>query len=83
METKNKDSGKGVAGLVLGIFSIVFSWVPFLGLATGIIGIACSCAEKPKTGMSTGGLVTSIIGTVGSAIYMLFWILIGAALSTI
>ena len=75
----NKEkNGLGIASLVLGISSITFWWVPFLGLASGIIGIVCSAKQRKShsNGIATGGLVTSIIGVVISAIYN-FLILIG------
>ena len=78
MKEKSKDSEHGIAGLVLGIISIVFFWVPFLGLASGIIGIVCSNSKKPRKVIATGGIVTSIIGTVLSAVYLLIWIFVGA-----
>ena len=78
---KNKSTGVGVASLVLGIFSIVFCWFPFVGLGAGIVGLVCACRENPRSGIATGGLVTSIIGMVFSALYLVFWILVGAVLS--
>ena len=59
----------GVASLVLGIVSIIFtftgpaSWVGFI---VGIIGIILGAAARKNepNGIATGGLVCSIIGTV-------------------
>ena len=78
----NKDNGKGVASLVLGIISIVFCWVPLLALVGGIVGIVLSVKQRKEysNGIATAGLVTSIIGTVFSAFYMLIWIFIGTAI---
>ena len=55
--------GLGVASLVLGILSIV---IPYLGLILGIIGIVLAVKQRSvmREGLSTAGLVTSIIGTV-------------------
>ncbi|MET0930437.1 MAG: DUF4190 domain-containing protein [Aeromicrobium sp.] len=67
-----KTNGKAVAGLVLGIVSILFC---YLGLLIGPVAIILSVmagreitAQPPGTaggkGMATAGLVTGIIGTV-------------------
>lgn len=64
----------GVASLVTGIASLVFSWVPLLGLALGIVGTVCGGkGQKDETqkGLATGGLVCGIIGTVIGAIFTL------------
>ncbi|MBS3141167.1 DUF4190 domain-containing protein [Candidatus Woesearchaeota archaeon] len=74
---ENKSNTLGITSLVLGIVSIVFCWVPIMGLVAGIIGIVLSVKQKKvfPNGIATGGLVTSIIGTVFSVLYNIFWIL--------
>ena len=59
-----------IAGLVLGIVSVSFFWVPLIFIA-GIIGIIFSVsgrkkalAENKSAAMGTAGLVLSIIGLV-------------------
>lgn len=70
----NKSNGMAIAGLVLGIVSIAFSWLTFVGLVAGIVGLVLSvmgrknCAPG-QTGMVTAGLVLSIIGIVFSGIF--------------
>lgn len=73
---ENKSNGYGIASLVLGIISIIFCWIPILGLVSGILGIIFYAQQKKifPNGISTGGLVTSIIGLVFSALYNLFWL---------
>ena len=78
METKNKDSGRGIGSLILGICSNVFCWVPFLGLIFGVVGMILGFSEEPRTGIATGGIVTSIIGTVISGMYTIFWIFVAS-----
>ena len=56
-----------VASLVLGIISILFSFIPalnFVGLASGIVGLILGIIAKKQnpSGMATAGLVLSIIG---------------------
>lgn len=55
--------GSGTAGLVLGIFSILFSWFWPLGLLFGILGIIFSGLGMKARGKSAmAGLILSIIG---------------------
>ena len=77
--------GKAIAALVLGIAAIVFSYVPFLGLAAGIVGIFLALGSKKEGfvgGMLTGGLVCSIIGAALSAIATISCIACTACLAT-
>lgn len=71
MEEK-KSNGFAIAALVLGIVSIVFSFIglSWLGLIIGIVGIVLAVVAKKKnpTGMATAGLVLSIIGTIFCAL---------------
>ena len=74
----NNGKGLAVAGLVLGIISVVFLWVPFVNtvaLICGIIGIVCSAKGRAintryrePSCLATAGLVLSIIGTALSGI---------------
>lgn len=66
--------GAAIAGLVLGIVSIVcwfFGYGALVGLITGIIGIICSSSAKKSGfvgGVQTAGFVCSLIGLIGSAL---------------
>lgn len=73
-----KNDGKAVAGLILGIVSIVSS-CSGSGVLFGILGIVFSCMSRKEaknnpngttgnSGLSTGGLICSIIGIVISVI---------------
>lgn len=61
-----KNNNVAIAGLVIGIFSILGCWVPFWDLILSIAGIICSAIglshKEQATGMAIGGLITSIIG---------------------
>jgi len=74
----------GVAALVLGIISIILSFTPiaWIGIIAGVVGIVLAVLERKKapSGIATGGLVTSIIGTVLSAILFLACVLCVAAM---
>ena len=66
----------GVASLVLGILSIIVSFagigVQWIGCIFGLLGIifgANGRKDPEKRGISTGGLVCSIIGFILSAIF--------------
>jgi hypothetical protein len=73
--SSNPNSGKGlgVAGLVLGIIAVVFSFVPCLGayaVFPGVIAIVLSAISLSKAnkanaqkGLAIAGLVCSIVGT--------------------
>ena len=70
----NKTNGMAIAGLVLGIVSLVFCWIAFVGLIAGIVGLILSVmgrknCQPGQTGMVTAGLVLSIIGVVFSGIW--------------
>lgn|SRR5688572_29953096 len=83
MSTQQSNS-KAVLALVMGIISIVLSWVPIIGTVLGILAIVFAnqskrlIAENPDLastkGMTTGGLVTGIIGLCLSVIYLIYWI---------
>jgi len=71
-----------VAGLVLGILSVVGAIIPGVNIVPwwvlGIVGIVVSVIARSKaqkagqpTGTATAGLVLSIIGTV---LALIFWI---------
>lgn len=76
--TKAEESAKGpaVASLVLGIVGVVTCWAGFfslIGFICAIIGIvlAVKARKIAKTGLSTAGLVLSIIGTCLGGIGMI------------
>ena len=76
----------GIAGLVLGIISVVIGgFIPsvgWLGLIVGIVGIilAAIACKKEKKGINTAGLVLSIIGT---ALCLVFWIACALCAATV
>lgn len=65
-----------VAGLVLGILSLIFgSWI---GLIIGVLGIVFSVRGlSSRKGLATGGLVCAIIGTVWNLLVVIQIINIG------
>ena len=74
----------GIASLILGILSVVVGVGGFLlgplsivGLAMGIVAIVLSAiaGKRAKSGLTTGGLVCGIIGTVFCFIPAIIWIL--------
>ena len=72
-----------IAGLTLGILSLIVVWFFALGgLVLGIVGIVFSIKgrrEIDSKGMATGGLVCSVIGTAISSIALILTIfLVGA-----
>ena len=62
-----KNNNMAIAGLIIGIFSLLGCWIPFWNLILSVAGIVCSAiglAHKGRSGMAIGGLVTSIIALV-------------------
>lgn len=64
-----------IASLVLGIISVVCSFIGGLnlvGLVVGIVGLVLGIVAKKKapSGMATAGIVLSIIGIVLTAIVL-------------
>lgn len=68
----NAGKGMGIAGLVIGIFAVIFSLIPCIGMwaiVPGVIGVILSAlsmkqaaAANAPRGMAIGGLICSIIG---------------------
>lgn len=74
---QSNTKGMAIAGLIMGIASIVCPWLPvpflsILALILGIVGIVLSVKVRKQNdenrGMATAGLVLSIIGVVLSGI---------------
>ena len=79
MPPHDAGKGKGIASMVCGICSIVFSFIPFLGLGVAIAGLILSVSAARDGyigGMRIAGLVCSIIGTVFGGFYTM--IILGA-----
>ena len=77
-QTSNTSGGKGagIASLILGIMSLVLApWglVAVLALILGIVGMILAIVQnkKNKTGVATGGLITSIFGMVISILVLI------------
>lgn len=68
-----KSSGLAIAGLIMGIFTLIFCWVPVVGFILGILGLIFSIAGIAKKnggakGAAIAGLVMTILGAVISII---------------
>jgi hypothetical protein len=86
--------GKAVASLVLGILSVVFCWFGYIAAASlilSIIGLVLSVSAKKEMqvsgnymarGLSTGGLVLSIIGLSLSAILFICFLVCVSTISS-
>lgn len=62
---------ESVAGLVLGLVTVLLSWIPLLGLGVGIVGVVFGHkgmlhvrASRIHNGMASAGFILSIIGIV-------------------
>jgi hypothetical protein len=70
-----KGDGMAIAGLVLGIISLVLFWLTFFDLIPVVLGIVFSILGRrsvKRRKMATWGLVLSIIGLVLVIIYLVF-----------
>ncbi len=71
-----KTNGFGIAGLILGILTLVTCWIPivplffgFFGLILCIIGL---CMKNAGKGQAIAGLVMTLIGVVIGVVMILF-----------
>lgn len=74
---QRSENNLSVASLVLGIVTLVFFWLPFISVITGIIGMVIAIIalikEEHKV-MAIIGMVLSILGVALSAIMILGYI---------
>ncbi|MBP5494242.1 MAG: hypothetical protein J6X97_04035 [Lachnospiraceae bacterium] len=70
--------GLSIAGLIIGIASLLCCAFPCLNCVLGIAGLIISIIAKKKkaAGPATGGLITSIIGLVAAFIVIVVWLII-------
>ena len=79
-EPEKRPNGIAVAGLVMGILTIVLCWFPGIPFLTGLLGLIFSIAGLAKKnarskGAAVAGLILSIVGGALS-VFMLFALLI-------
>ena len=72
---EKRPNGIAAAGLVMGILTMVFFWLPGIPLLTGLMGIIFSIAGIAKKnarykGAAVAGLILSITGSALSIIYL-------------
>ena len=89
---EKKPQGQAIAGMVLGIVGLLFSFgaycVWFLSLPLTLVGVIlsalaikkCSAGVARGKGMAIAGLVTSIIGLIWTVIWMILWGVVAAAI---
>ena len=80
--SKPKTKAFSVVSLTLGIISILFCFIGWLGFIVGIAAIAFSAVSRIKLGyfdsMSVAGLILGIFGVVFGAFYMIFTLIFGS-----
>lgn len=78
-EPSNTTPGMSIAGLVMGIVSIVLTCCCGGGIIFGIAGLIMSISgnKQNQTGVGTAGLVCSIIGIVLNIFSIIYWVLAG------
>lgn len=73
-DTQKPTKAWGIAGLILGILSLILFLAPYFGLPLAIAAIVFYGVQKKHqpTGPATAGLVTGIIGVVINSIALIF-----------
>ncbi|MFN2555634.1 MAG: hypothetical protein ABR592_01970 [Nitriliruptorales bacterium] len=77
------EANYGTASMVLGILSIVFFWIPLIGLGLAVPAVALSVPgllRQPKDGQSIAGLTTGLVGLPG-ALFITSMFVVGFILS--
>lgn len=65
-QTEKSSNGVGIAGFILALLGVIFSWIPILNWILWIIGLILSFAgvfKKPK-GLAIAGLCLSLLGII-------------------
>lgn len=69
----NRRHNRAIASMVLGILSLVFLWMPYIGFILALLAVAFSASSingasaqtsDSTRGMAVAGLVTGILGMV-------------------
>jgi hypothetical protein len=75
-----REFAEPLAGLVLGLVSLVGGFVAIVGLVCGVGGLYFSILGRARTmhhAAASAGLVLSIIGTVIGAVITTWWLIAG------
>jgi hypothetical protein len=65
-QTEKRSNGVGIAGFILALLGVIFSWIPILNWILWIIGLILSFVgvfKKPK-GLAIAGLCLSLLGII-------------------
>ena len=78
-EKKDGKSGLGIAGFVIGIIAIIFSFIPivnniafFIGIIAAVFGIIGAITHKSK-GLSIAGIILGILAVVITLVLQSMW----------
>lgn len=75
---QQKENKLAITSLVLGIVTLIFFWVPFITVFTGIAGMVMSIVSLVKEDgkvMPIIGLVLCILGLAGSSLVILAYVI--------
>ena len=81
---QKKSSGMAIAGLIMGIFTLIFCWVPFVSWILGLLGLIFSIIGiAKKNGGAKGAAITGLILTILGAILgiALYGLVLGTSLN--
>lgn len=83
MEENNQSNGLAIASMVLGIVALVLNCIfPYVAWLLAIVGIVLAAVskKKKKSGMSTAGLVCSIIALAMWVVVIIALLAFGTAI---
>lgn len=76
---KRTTKNLAICSLVLGILSIVFSWIPYIGIILALIalpqGIVSLVQKRPGKGLAIAGIITGVVGILFSLFFILIYVI--------
>ena len=74
-EPKKESSGLGIAGMIIGIISLLLSWIlTLLIILVPVIGLILSCCAKGKKGFKITGIVTNALAIVACLVLFVVYL---------
>ena len=78
-EVKEESSGLGIAGMVIGIISLLLSWL-LVFILLPVIGLILSCCAKGKKGFKIAGIILNGLAILVTIILIFVYINVGTSL---
>ena len=73
----NTRNRSGIIGLVLGVLSISFMWVPFAGMVLGVFSMVMASHQQKSFPniIAVGGAIIGAMGFIINGLFTYFWFL--------